>query len=138
MCFYAEVHYKRHYVCVTCRVSFKHHPDPAVTRRCPRCAAPMLCAGRDFAAPPRRDVKAWSVVAVVLGEGLRYEGREICGCGREPKYRPRTRAQLRARVRESERTGTPLAETLARPEPSQPIDGAQEQSGQRSFTRLPS
>jgi hypothetical protein len=55
-----------------------------------------------------------------LGAGLRYEGREPCGCAREPKYRPRTRAQLRARVRESERSGVPLAEALARPEPSQP------------------
>lgn len=48
----------------------------------------MACAGHDFAAPRRRDTKAWTVVAAVLNAGLRYEGRELCGCGKEPKFRP--------------------------------------------------
>lgn len=48
----------------------------------------MVCAGHDFAAPRRRDSKAWTVVAAVLNAGLRYEGREPCGCGKEPKFRP--------------------------------------------------
>ncbi|MYQ46284.1 hypothetical protein GTW40_14685 [Streptomyces sp. SID4985] len=79
----------------------------------------MLCAGHDFAAPRRSDRKAWSVVAVVLNAGLRYEGFEPCGCGRAPKFRPRTRAQLRARRVIAARTGTPLAEVLGRAEPSE-------------------
>ncbi|MEX0171408.1 hypothetical protein [Streptomyces sp. LMG1-1-1.1] len=115
MCTYAFVHYKLHYACVSCRVSFKRHPG--TKQICPRCAVPMLCAGHDFAAPRRSNRKAWSVVAAVLGAGLRYEGFESCGCGREPKFRPRTRAQLRARRIAAARTGAPLAEVLGRVEP---------------------
>ncbi|MFJ3670389.1 hypothetical protein ACIPSE_28440 [Streptomyces sp. NPDC090106] len=116
MCHYAGKHYKMHYVCVGCRVAFKRHFGPD-GHRCPLCAAPMACAGRDFAAPRRRDVKAWTVVAAVVGAGLRYEGREPCGCGRDPKFRPRTRAQVRARRVVATRNGTPLAEMLAHPDP---------------------
>ncbi|MFB9907068.1 hypothetical protein [Allokutzneria oryzae] len=115
MCFYAFAHYKLHYVCVACRVSFKkHHPAPNTEHLCPNCAAPLLCAGHDFAAPSRNDVRAWSVVATVLGEGLRYDGLTPCGCGKEPKYRPRTRAEVRTRRVAAQREGVPLSETLAR------------------------
>lgn len=115
MCTYAFVHYKLHYVCVACRVSFKRHPPTAaVAHRCPRCGTPMSCAGHDFAAPPRRDSRAWSVVAAVVGAGLRYEGFEPCGCGRAPKYRPRTRAELRARREFAARNAVPLDDALAR------------------------
>ncbi|MEU6444458.1 hypothetical protein [Streptomyces sp. NPDC047046] len=123
MCFWAEVTYKQHHVCVRCRLSFKRH----VTRRaqpCPRCGAGLVRAGHDFAPPPRRDRRAWSVVSVVLAAGLSYEGRDGCGCGREPKYRPRTRAALRARRRVAAREGAPLARVLARPDPLTPVDGA--------------
>ncbi|MFJ3660746.1 hypothetical protein ACIPPM_09770 [Streptomyces sp. NPDC090119] len=121
MCFYAMAQYKPHYACVSCRISFKQAAYAADrARRCPNCAGPLVCAGYDFAPPPRRDVRAWSVVAAVLGEGLRYEGRDACGCGKEPKYRPRTRAELRARRVVAAREGLPLAETLSRPEPSTP------------------
>ncbi|MFI6642924.1 hypothetical protein [Streptomyces sp. NPDC050504] len=80
----------------------------------------MSCAGHDFAAPRRRDAKAWTVVAAVLNAGLRYEGFGPCGCGREPGFRPRTRAQLRARRIAAARTGTPLAEVPARADPQLP------------------
>ncbi|MET9932760.1 MULTISPECIES: hypothetical protein [unclassified Streptomyces] len=115
MCTYA-FYYKLHYACVSCRVSFKRYSHDAAPP-CPRCSEPMLCAGHDFAAPRRSDRKAWSVVAVVLRAGLRYEGFEACGCGREPKFRPRTRAQVRARRIAAARTGVPLAEALGRVEP---------------------
>ncbi|MEU9114374.1 hypothetical protein AB0D04_21940 [Streptomyces sp. NPDC048483] len=120
MCRYAVTMYKMHHACVTCRVSFKRHPDPERADRCPNCAGPLICAGRDFAPPPRRDTRAWSVVAAVLGEGLRYEGRSVCGCVKEPKYRPRTRAELRARRVAAARAGLPLAETLSRVDPLTP------------------
>ncbi|WP_055586503.1 hypothetical protein [Peterkaempfera griseoplana] len=116
MCTYAFVDYKLHYACVACRISFKRHPAPTA-HTCPRCAAPLRCAGHDFAAPRRSNRKAWTVVAAVLGAGLRYEGFEPCGCRRDPKFRPRTRAQLRARRIVAARTGTPLAERLAQPDP---------------------
>ncbi|MFH8717664.1 hypothetical protein [Streptomyces zaomyceticus] len=116
VCTYAFIHYKLHYACIPCRISFKRHPSDA-GHTCPRCAGPLLCAGHDFAAPRRTNRKAWSVVAVVLGARLRYESFEPCGCGRNPKFRPRTRAQLRARRRVATRTGTPLAELLGQADP---------------------
>lgn len=119
VCYYAEKPYKLHYVCVPCRVAFKRHPGSG-GHGCPRCSEPMVCAGHDFAAPRRRDTKAWSVVAAVLDAGLRYEGREPCGCGRDPKFRPRTRAQLRARRITAARTGASLADVLGRVDPQTP------------------
>jgi len=80
----------------------------------------MVCAGHDFAAPRRRDVKAWTVVGVVLDAGLRYEGRETCGCGKDPAFRPRTRAQVRERRIAAARTGAPLADVLGRVDPQNP------------------
>lgn len=126
MCVYAMTSYKLHYACPACRVSFKRHGnpldplDPLRAHPCPNCSRPLICAGHDFAPPPRRDVRRWSVVAAVLGEGLRYEGRSACGCGKEPSYRPRTRADLRVRQAVTTRDGLPLSETLARPDPLTP------------------
>ncbi len=116
MCAYFSLHYKQHYACVLCRISFKRHWKEG-GHTCPNCAGPLLCAGYDFAAPRRSDWKAWSVVAVVLEAGLRYDGFERCGCGRDPKFRPRTRAQVRARRAVAARTGTPLVELLSQADP---------------------
>ncbi|WP_282204658.1 hypothetical protein [Kitasatospora fiedleri] len=118
MCTYASGPDKLHYACVRCRISFKRH-HAAAGHACPECARPLRCAGHDFAAPRRRDRRAWSVVAVVLAAGLRYEGFEPCGCRREPKFRPRTRAQVRARRIVAARTGAPLADLLGRADPLQ-------------------
>ncbi|MFD9240396.1 hypothetical protein ACFV0D_00355 [Streptomyces sp. NPDC059556] len=119
MCLYAEKSYKTHVVCVPCRVAFKRHLERG-EHRCPRCSEPMLCAGHDFAAPRRRDTKAWTVVAAVLDAGLRYEGRGPCGCARNPAFRPRTRAEVRVRRITAERTGAPLADVLGRTDPQTP------------------
>ncbi|AUY53855.1 hypothetical protein EH183_00420 [Streptomyces sp. CB01881] len=81
---------------------------------CPGCREPLVFAGYDFAAPRRRDKKAWSVVATVLAEGLTYDHRPGCGCSRLPSFRPRTRAQVRVRRHAAERLGLPLSVTLAR------------------------
>lgn len=105
-----------HYVCLPCRRSFKGAWDKAV-HKCPACAAPMIYAGHDFAAPRREDKKAWVAVAAVLAAGLCYEGFQPCGCGREPKFRPRTSAQVRARRRTAARTGTDIAVALASRDP---------------------
>ena len=116
MCRYAETTYKVHYVCVPCRRSLKHVRDGA-ERPCPECRRPMVYAGHDFAAPPRRDGSGWAAVAAVLEAGLRYEGFEPCGCGREPEFRPRTAAQVRARRRVGRREGVLGAEALAARDP---------------------
>ncbi|MFD5140679.1 hypothetical protein ACFWMX_31295 [Streptomyces sp. NPDC058378] len=83
----------------------------------PELRPPLVCAGHDFAPPSRRERRAWSVVAVVVGEGLRYEGLSARGCGKEPRYRPRTRAALRARRSAAVREGVPLSQVLSRPDP---------------------
>ncbi|GAA3593082.1 hypothetical protein GCM10022295_88340 [Streptomyces osmaniensis] len=114
-------YYKLHYACVACRVSFKQHADPRRQHLCPNCARPLICAGHDFAPPRRRDVRGWSLAAAVLGAGLRYEGLSGCGCGKKPKYRPRTRAELRVRQIVAAREGLPLSETLSRPGPLTPL-----------------
>lgn len=116
MCRYAETPYKVHYVCVPCRKSSKYPWDGA-EHLCPECRAPMVFAGHDFAAPRRRDKSGWAAVAAVLEAGLRYEGFETCGCGRDPKFRPRTSAQVRARRRLADRTGIDIAAMLAAPDP---------------------
>ncbi|RDS66480.1 hypothetical protein DWC19_04495 [Streptomyces sp. M7] len=81
---------------------------------CPGCRQELVFAGYDFAAPRRRDAKAWSVVATVLAEGLTYDHRPGCGCSRLPSFRPRTQSQVRVRRRAAERLGLPLSVTLAR------------------------
>ncbi|MFI1464852.1 hypothetical protein [Nocardia carnea] len=100
MCDNRDHRYRTHYVCPPCRVSQKrwvptsrHSAGPP---HCPRCSTGMHNAGHDFAAPRQHDSAGWSVVAAVLATGLRYDGYEPCGCSREPKPRPRTRAELRA------------------------------------------
>ncbi|MGP3934453.1 hypothetical protein [Nonomuraea sp. KM88] len=116
MCTYAEVTYKVHYVCVPCRQSRKLAWDGA-EHLCTRCRRPMIFAGHDFAAPRRTKDREWAAVAAVLGAGLRYEGFETCGCGSEPKYRPRTSAQVRARRRIAARRGLADAQALALRDP---------------------
>ena len=116
MCRYALVTYKVHYVCVPCRRSSKHAWDD-VEHRCPTCGVAMARAGHDFAAPPRRDADGWAAVAAVLAAGLRYEGFVTCGCTHDPKFRPRTGAQVRARMRLAERDGLTAARALERRDP---------------------
>lgn len=112
MCRRAFLKYpKVHYVCVACRQSNKYAWDSA-TRPCPRCGKAMAHAGHDFAAPPRRDNSGWAAVEAVLGTGLRYDGFDTCGCGRSPRFRPRTRSQVKARRIVAERDGLNLAEAI--------------------------
>ncbi|MFJ7305196.1 hypothetical protein [Streptomyces sp. NPDC099088] len=114
MCCHAFNGAFRHYVCVACRLSFKGSTWPIRKRICPGCRQELIFAGYDFAAPRRRDAKAWSVVATVLAEGLTYDHRPGCGCSRLPSFRPRTQSQVRVRRRAAERLGLPLSVTLAR------------------------
>lgn len=116
MCRYAETPYKVHYVCTRCRRSHKYAWDGA-EHLCTSCRRPMTFAGHDFAAPRRHDDSGWRAVAAVLAAGLRYEGFEPCGCGQDPKFRPRTAAQVRARQRVGRRRGLSEAEALAAKDP---------------------
>jgi hypothetical protein len=116
VCRYAQIVYKVHYVCVPCRKSHKYTWDD-VEHLCPSCRRPMALAGHDFAAPRRRDDSGWSAVAAVLSAGLRYEGFQTCGCARDPKFRPRTSAEVRMRRRVAKRLGISEAEALAARDP---------------------
>jgi len=77
----------------------------------------MVYAGHDFAPPRRTDDDGWAAVAAVLGAGLRYDGFQTCGCGREPKYRPRSKAEVRARRAVAARKGLDDAEALSLRDP---------------------
>jgi hypothetical protein len=116
MCTYPEVTYKVHYVCVPCRQSHKYPWDGA-DHLCTRCRTPMVFAAHDFAAPRRTDDRRWAAVAAVLEAGLRYDGFQTCGCGREPKSRPQTSADVRARLRAGARKGLSDAEALSLRDP---------------------
>ncbi|MFH8621891.1 hypothetical protein ACH4A8_08250 [Streptomyces vietnamensis] len=63
---------------------------------------------------PRDSADGFVIVVDVRTPVLRY--------GREPKFRPRTRARLRARRVVAARTGTPLAELLGRADPLEAAD----------------
>ena len=117
MCRYALTIYKVHYVCVPCRQSHKLPWDGA-EHLCTRCRAPMVFAGHDFAAPRKGDDRRWTAVAAVLEAGLQYDGFVTCGCSADPKYRPNTSAQVRARRRIAARHGLNDAEALALRDPS--------------------
>jgi hypothetical protein len=78
----------------------------------------MIFAGHDFAAPRKTKGRHWAAVAAVLEAGLRYDGFETCGCSRDPKYRPRTSAQVQARQRVAIRKGLTPAEALQLRDPT--------------------
>ncbi|TDQ01040.1 hypothetical protein [Labedaea rhizosphaerae] len=113
MCRYGMSHYKMHYVCLPCRVSAKYEWLPTREHRCPRCGAPMITAGFDFAAPPKRDESGWRALEATLNAGIKFL---TCGCS-GPGYRPRTSAQVRERRAAAERLGIPEEAALTRAEP---------------------
>ena len=92
MCRYAFANYKPHYACFACRRAFRRrhlsdvNPDgPAQPATCPECGGPVASMGLDFAPPPRRDQRAWAVLAGLWELGITFHS---CGCG-GPGYRPR-------------------------------------------------
>ncbi|WP_190100726.1 deoxyxylulose-5-phosphate synthase [Streptomyces griseoflavus] len=109
---------KTSYVCLPCRAAYKlPHPSrepraDAGRRPCPRCSQPLVHVGSAFAAPPRRDARAWRVLSVLLHAGVRFH-KSCCG---GPGYRPRTPREVRERMAHARRTGEPFARALVRPE----------------------
>ncbi|RJL32024.1 deoxyxylulose-5-phosphate synthase [Bailinhaonella thermotolerans] len=106
-------HGKTSFVCLPCRASYKQaHPgvDGHRERACPRCGEALIHVGSAFAAPKRRDAGAWRVLSVLLHAGVRFH-KSCCG---GPGYRPRTPAEVRARLRRARRTGEPIGRALVR------------------------
>jgi DNA-directed RNA polymerase subunit RPC12/RpoP len=68
--------YRMHYACLACRKVFRLRHDERKFP-CPECGGLMRAVGRDFKAPPRRDVKAWRLVKLLLLEDIRWHA---CGC----------------------------------------------------------
>ncbi|MFB7941876.1 deoxyxylulose-5-phosphate synthase [Streptomyces sp. NPDC056049] len=101
------------YVCLPCRASYKQGREHGAERRCPRCGEPMTGVGSAFQPPRRNDTEGWRVLSVLLHAGVRFHTSCCQGCG--PGYRPRTLAEVKARVALARRTGEPLAEVLVRP-----------------------
>jgi len=61
---------KEAYVCTACRLSFKDRGETP----CPECGRALVCAGRDFKAPRRGDIRGWKRVAALLNAGHRFIG----------------------------------------------------------------
>ncbi|NSC20218.1 hypothetical protein FM076_02915 [Streptomyces albus subsp. chlorinus] len=100
---------RSHHVCVRCRLSLKRNGSPAA---CPGCGVALTDAGVCLAVPSRRDRDGWRALGAVLEAGLRFHPR--CGCCYDgPGYRPRTMAEVRARLAFADRAGLPVAEALA-------------------------
>lgn len=116
MCRYGPpAHYKTSWVCVPCRHVAQYHRPQATAPRCPTCRGDLIDAGRDFAAPRKRDTAGWRAVEAVLASGRSYDS---CGCS-GPGYRPATAAQVRQET------------TLQRTPDPHPDD-----PGRSEFTRL--
>ncbi|TXK35612.1 deoxyxylulose-5-phosphate synthase [Nonomuraea sp. C10] len=108
MCRYSADTYKVHYVCLPCRVTTKRRPEQR-PQLCNRCQEHMIDAGRDFAAPRRRDSPAWRALGAVLYAGLDFHS---CGC-KGPGFRPRTPRQVRERLQVAGRRGIPARDAIA-------------------------
>lgn len=70
MCFYPNT---SHWVCLGCRVSFKH-PTGRLWARCPECRGGMTNAGPHLEVPRKADRAGWRVLATVLESGLTFHG----------------------------------------------------------------
>ncbi|GHE38440.1 hypothetical protein GCM10018785_05100 [Streptomyces longispororuber] len=106
-----------HFVCLTCRVSYKKPTDYARVRRdvCPCCGEQLLNAGSALAVPKRRDAAGWRALTAVLTAGVRFR-QACCGCG--PGYRPRTPREVRERLRHAAETGVPVSVALVCADPT--------------------
>ncbi|MFI9045421.1 hypothetical protein [Streptomyces sp. NPDC053427] len=112
MCFYSS---GTHFVCLGCRVAFKR---PATSRgpgSCPQCRGELINAGADLEVPRKRDTAGWRALTAVLRSGLTFHGG-CCGTG--PGYRPRTPREVRERLALAARTGLPVEQALAVPDPT--------------------
>lgn len=86
MCRYAYHTYKSHYACFDCRKTFKRRlmsdlgeaKDESAEATCPNCAKPMANMGLDFAAPVKKDEKAWQHLKKLYSVGIAFHS---CGCG---------------------------------------------------------
>jgi len=52
--------------CFTCRIAMKSTSEYERERNCARCGNPMLNMGKRFHAPPKRDVRQWRKIEVML------------------------------------------------------------------------
>ncbi|MFD5555056.1 deoxyxylulose-5-phosphate synthase [Streptomyces sp. NPDC127068] len=118
------------FVCLPCRAAYKQpHPEAGVPagreRVCPRCSGALIHVGSAFAAPRRRDTRAWRALSVLLHAGVRFH-KSCCG---GPGWRPRTLPEVRERLVHARRTGEPAAEVLLRFAPHRPVRGQQRRTG---------
>lgn len=102
MCRYAMVKHKPHYACFACRKTFKRMLLWDINRddkrekeaKCPDCAGPVANMGKDFEAPKRTDIKAWSHLQSLYSVGITFHS---CGCS-GPGYIPGDRDALVAHL----------------------------------------
>lgn len=73
---YAPHTSSRRYACFDCRVCFHKSPYAKAHNICPICKKDMLYAGSAFRAPPKRDVKEWAKLEVLIRAGMKFH---YCG-----------------------------------------------------------
>ncbi|MFD7901362.1 hypothetical protein ACFV4G_03870 [Kitasatospora sp. NPDC059747] len=98
---------RRHYVCVSCRVSMKRHGAPG-RDGCPRCGGQLTDAGHDLEVPGKRDDAGWRALTALLGAGVTFHS----SCCDGPGWRPRTPREVRERLAASRGTGLSAAAAL--------------------------
>ncbi|MQS14987.1 hypothetical protein F7Q99_22665 [Streptomyces kaniharaensis] len=98
---------RRHYVCLSCRVSTKRH-GAAGQNGCPRCGEELFDAGHDLEVPKKRDEAGWRALTALLRAGVTFHSR----CCYGPGWRPRTPREVRERLAASRGTGLAVAEAL--------------------------
>ncbi|MDZ7879654.1 MAG: hypothetical protein U5L45_18395 [Saprospiraceae bacterium] len=100
MCRYAFRTYKPHYACFKCQKTFKRrlHTDfventtdfKEKEAKCPDCSGIVADMGLDFAAPKKKDNKAWQHLQTLYSVGITFHS---CGCS-GAGYVPRNHEDL--------------------------------------------
>jgi len=91
--------YKEHYACFSCRKTFKRkllcdikngYNQKEEAAKCPECSQLMANMGKDFEAPKKREVKAWTHLQQLYRVGITFHS---CGCS-GPGYIPKSKEEL--------------------------------------------
>jgi hypothetical protein len=83
------------YVCFNCRVCFHKWSPRNDFIDCVNCKKRMTYAGSAFRAPPKRDVKEWAKLEILIRGGMKFHY-----CGGNGQIKGMTKDEARSRVRE--------------------------------------
>lgn len=73
---YAKYTSSARYACFDCRVCFHKTKYSGGNHKCPTCKKQMLFCGTAFRAPPKRNVREWAKLEVLVRAGMKFH---YCG-----------------------------------------------------------